>query len=110
MRFVAIVNLIVNEMLPAWQDKAYLLYYVFAGMHSIPSISYPLADINIAKGSMLSSVARGSETERRAFVSGIVDELKKLSISSKIEGTSLFNPTTILGSLLPNKRYGFPTI
>jgi hypothetical protein len=59
---------------------------------------------------MLSSAARCSGTERETFVSGVVNELKKLPIPSKIEGMSLFNPTTILSSLLPNKRYGFPAI
>jgi hypothetical protein len=59
---------------------------------------------------MLSSVARLSDARRKTFVSGVVNELKKLAISRRIEGISLFNPITILSGLLPRKRYDLPTI
>jgi hypothetical protein len=72
-----------------------------------PPIGHPIADINIAEGSMLSSIARLSDECRKDFASGIVDKLKKLPIPSRIEGMSLFNPITILDSLLPSKRYDF---
>jgi hypothetical protein len=81
-----------------------LLVYI-----EFPLIDHLIADINVAKGSMLSSVARISDARRKEFVSGIVDELKNLPIPNKIDGMSFFNPTTILGGLLPSKRYDFPT-
>jgi len=48
-----------------------------------------------------------SEERRNAFVSGVVDELKKLTLPSSIEGVILFDPTRILVALLPIRRYDF---
>jgi hypothetical protein len=72
-------------------------------------MGHPITDISIAKGLFLSKVARLSATRRKTFASGVVDELKKLPLPSRIEGMILFNPTRVLGVLL-NRRYGFPTI
>ena len=98
-------------MLLSWNDEAYLLYNVFAGTQPIAhSIGYTIADINVAKGLMLSSVARRSEARRKVFVSGVVAALKELPLPSRTEGVSLFNPIIILGRSLRNRRYDFPTI
>ena len=97
-------------MLQSW-NEAYLLYNIFAGMQPIThSIGHTITDINVAKGMILSSIARLSQARRKAFVSGVVAALKELSLPNRIEGVSLFNPTIILGRWLRNRRYDFPTI
>jgi hypothetical protein len=68
-------------------------------------MSYITADIDVAKGSMLSRVARLSETRRKAFISGVVAVLKEHPLPSNIETVSLFNPITTLRRLLPQRKY-----
>jgi hypothetical protein len=70
-------------------------------------INYLIADINVAKESMLSSVARILDVRRKEFVLGIVNKLKNLLIPKKINKILFFNSTTILGGLLFSKRYDF---
>jgi hypothetical protein len=109
--FAEIVNSIINEMLLSWNVKAYLLYNIFAGTQPIThSMGHTIADINIAKGSMLNQIARTSKSRREAFISGVVAALKTHPPDSNIETVSLFNPTIILGRLLPQREYGLPTI
>jgi len=80
---VHIINSIVNLMLPTWNNKAYLLYHVFA-----------------AKGSLMSSVARLSEEKRQKFASEIANALKCLTPPSGFEGVPLFNPTRALSGMM----------
>ena len=109
--FARIVNSIITEMIQSWNDKAYLLYNVFAGTQPIAhSVGYTIADINVAKGMLLSHVARQSEQRQKAFVSGVVTVLQKLQRPSRTEGVSVFNPIIILRRWLRNIRYEFPTI
>jgi hypothetical protein len=82
-----------------------LLVYI-----EFPPIDYLITNINIAKGSMLSSVARISDIRRKEFVLGIVNKLKEFLIPNKINKMLFFNLITILGGLLLSKRYDFPTI
>ncbi|KAH6712149.1 hypothetical protein BKA61DRAFT_609740 [Leptodontidium sp. MPI-SDFR-AT-0119] len=89
--FAEIVNSIINEMLLSWNVKAYLLYNIFA-----------------AKGSRLNLIARQSKLRRKAFIFGVVTALKEVSPPSNVE--SLFNPTIILGRMLPQRRYDLPII
>jgi hypothetical protein len=109
--FAEIVNLIINEMLLSWNVKAYLFYNIFAGTQPITYfIGYTIADINIAKGSMLNQIACILKLRREAFVSGVVAALKKHLPLSNIETVLLFNPTIILGRLLPQRKYDLLTI
>jgi len=109
--FPEVVNSIINEMLLSWKDLAYLLYHVFAGIQLIKhSLGCLVANINVAKGLLLSNIARLSVVRRKTFVSGVINELKKLPPPSRIEGAILFNPTISLSVLLPSRRYDFPTI
>ncbi|KAH6699900.1 hypothetical protein BKA61DRAFT_621254, partial [Leptodontidium sp. MPI-SDFR-AT-0119] len=63
--------------------------------------SHIIADINIAKGSMLNQIARIIKPRREAFISGVVAALKEHPAPRNVETVSLFNPTIILGRLLP---------
>jgi hypothetical protein len=83
----------------------FLLVYI-----EFPLIDYLIADINIAKGLILSSVARILDIRRKEFVLGIVDKLKEFLILNKINKMLFFNPITILSGLLFSKRYNFLTI
>jgi hypothetical protein len=96
-------------MLPSWKDEAYLIYHVFAGMQARRRhTDHPLPNSNAAKGQSLSSVARLSESRRNAFITATVGALKLLEAPTRIEGVSRFNPTRILGSLIPRTRCDVP--
>jgi hypothetical protein len=73
-------------------------------------INHLIADINIAKRLMLSSIACILDVRKKEFVLGIINKLKNLLIPKKIDKMSFFNLITILSDLLFSKRYDFPTI
>jgi len=97
---VHIINSIVNLMLPTWNNKAYLLYHVFAGIITVPPIGNTIANTDVAKGSLMSSVARLSEEKRQKFASEIANALKCLTPPSGFEGVPLFNPTRALSGMM----------
>jgi hypothetical protein len=98
-------------MLLSWNGEAYLLYHAFAGTQPIKHFhSYLIADVDVAKGHILSEVARLSEGMRNTFISGVVAELRKLKPPKRIEGVSPFDPPRILCSLLRGRRYAFPAV
>jgi hypothetical protein len=70
-------------------------------------IDYPITNINIAKGSILSNITCFLDKYKKDFVLGIINKLKKLLIPSKIKGILFFNLTIILYSLFYSKRYDF---
>ncbi|KAG4411175.1 hypothetical protein IFR04_015687 [Cadophora malorum] len=84
---VRIVNTIVNMMLLKWENKAYLIFHVFA-----------------VKGHLLSGVARMSDARREIFASGVANALGLIAPSG-FEGVPLFNPTRVLSGMLPNKSH-----
>jgi len=102
---VHIINSIVNLMLPTWNNKAYLLYHVFAGIITVPPIGNTIANTDVAKGSLMSSVARLSEEKRQKFASEIANALKCLTPPSGFEGVPLFNPTRALSGMMHSVRY-----
>jgi hypothetical protein len=70
-------------------------------------INYLIANINIAKGSMLSNVTHILDIRKKEFVLGIVNKLKEFLILNKINKILFFNLITILSGLLFSKRYNF---
>lgn len=83
-------------MLPSWEDGAYFIYHVFAGMQALQCVGRKLLMVIVAKGHILSGVARLSQARRDSFVKCVVAALQRLPAPRTIERVSIFNPTKIL--------------
>ena len=72
-------------------------------------MNHLITNISIVKGYLLSNVARMSEERRMSFASGVANALG-LTAPTRFKRVSLFNPTRVLSSILPTKRYDFLTL